>query len=331
MGNSGSLSEQELLEFALAAQRSGTMVVRRTTGTRLHLLDEGVLKTSFALGTPGEQDARGVDFHFQPHGPGDLPQLASSFSESVVGAFRAVPILGPPQQLPAGIVDLRALVAKARSDGISAALTMQSDEERGLALFHEGRIGAAFFERANHVWERSDALRAIYRFSLESDGPPMLLHRLEPDLASSLLGLAMERRAGSGDPSSFMGISASEGGYTFYSRGQPCLHVTGRNRDAQGRFTPVETVPDLALPDDPPGWEQRRFALTLRGRDALNPMTELSMEFTHRYGHVGKQVLESVRRGLSIEDTAARLELDLQNLKPWLERLEADGMIRVQS
>lgn len=330
VGNSGSVGEQGLLELTLAMQRSGTLVVRRGLGTRLFLLHEGSLKSTTTLGSPGEQDGSSVDFHFEPHGAGDLPQLTSSFPESVVGAFRAVPMLGPPQPLTPGTVDLRALVAKARNDGLSAALTVQSGEERGLALFHEGRIGAAFFERANHVWERSDALRAIYRHSLENGQPPLLLHRLESDLAGSLLGLALERRAGTGNPDSFTGVSASEGGYTFYSRGKPCLHVTARNSGAHGRFAPLQTVPDLALPDDPPGWEQRRFDLTLRGRDALNPMTELSMEFSHSYGNSGKQVLEAVRRGLSIEDAAARLELDLQGLKPWIERLEADGLIRVR-
>ncbi|MEX2541159.1 MAG: hypothetical protein WD314_05095 [Trueperaceae bacterium] len=348
LGNSGSMNPDGLLDLALRLSCSGTLVLHYRAGSRLLLLDSGRIKTSFDLGQPDAASRTGVDFHFEPHHANDLPQIASSFAGSAVGVLRAVPVLGPAQPLPPGIVDLRALVTNMRLERASGALTVQVDQETGpgqqaasdqktgfgretgIALFHEGKIGAAYFEKSSHVWERSDALRAIFRYSLESGRAPMLLHRLEPDLVRSLLGLALERRMGSGDPSSFTGISAGEGGYTFYCQGQAYLHVTAGLLGASGRFGQLEAVPDLELPDDPPGWERRRFDLTLRGRDALNPMTELSMEFSSNYGQSGKRVLESVRHGLSIEDTAARLELDLQALKPWLERLEADGLIRLR-
>lgn len=339
LGNSGSLNPDGLLDLALRLSCSGTLVLHYPAGSRLLLLDSGRIKTSYDLGQPDASARTGVDFHFEPHYANDLPQLGSSFPGSAVGVLRAVPVLGPAQALPSAVIDLRALVANMRAERTSGALTVQFDPEAGfneagneqqtgIALFHQGRIGAAYFEKSSHVWERSDALRAIFRYSLESGRPPMLLHRLDPDLVRSLLGLALERRMGSGDPSSFTGISAGEGGYTFYCQGQAYLHVTAELLGASGRFGQLESVPDLELPDDPPGWERRRFDLTLRGRDALNPMTELSMEFSSNYGQSGKRVLESVRHGHSIEDTAARLELDLQELKPWLERLEADGLIR---
>jgi hypothetical protein len=330
VGNSGGLSQDGLIDMALKMACSGTLAVRYPEGTRLLLLDSGKIKWSYDLGAPGASNHPAVDFHFAPHHADDLPQLGSSFPGSIVGALRALPVLGPAQQLPPGIMDLRSLVARIRGEGLSGALTAQGDEEQGVALFHEGRIGAAFFEKSSHLWERSDALRSLYRYSLESTKPPMQLHRLDPDLVRTLLGLALERRMGSGDPSSFTGVSAGEGGYTFYCRGLAYLHVSAELPGAGGRFGQLETVPDLDLPDDPPGWERRRFDLTLRGRDALNPMTELSMEFGDSYGQGGRRVLEAVRRGLSIEDTAARLEMDLQALKPWLERLESDGLIRLR-
>jgi hypothetical protein len=331
IGNSGGLSQDGLLDLALRLSCSGTLVVRYPEGSRLLLLDSGKIKWSYELGNPGGTDQSAVDFHFAPHHADELPQLASTFPGSIAGVMRALPVLGPAQQLPPGIVDLRLLVSRIRGEGLSGALTAQGDGERGITLFHEGRIGAAFFEKGSHLWERSDALRSLYRYSLEGGKPPLLLHRLDADLVRTLLGLALERRMGSGDPSSFTGVSAGEGGYTFYCGGIAYLHVAAELPGAGGRFGQLEAVPDLDLPDDPPGWERRRFDLTLRGRDALNPMTELSMEFGDSYGASGRRVLEAVRRGMSIEDTAARLELDLQALKPWLERLEADGLIRLRS
>jgi hypothetical protein len=331
VGNSGGLSQDGLLDLALRLACSGTLVVTYPEGSRLLLLDSGKIKWSYDLGTPGESDRPGVDFHFEPHHPDDLPRVRSSFPGSIVAVLRALPVLAPAQQLPPGIVDLRSLVARIRSEGLSGALTAEGDDERGVALFHEGRIGAAYFEKSSHLWERSDALRALYRYSLEGGRQPMLLHRLDADLVRTLLGLALERRMGSGDPTSFTGVNAGEGGYTFYCGGMAYLHVASEPPAAGGRFGQLEKVPDLDLPDDPPGWERRSFDLTLRGRDALNPMTELSMEFGDSYGQSGRRVLEAVRRGLSIEDTAARLEMDLQALKPWLERLEADGLIRLRA
>lgn len=332
VGSSDSYSQQGLLELALKLACSGTLAVRYRAGTRLLLLDKGKIKSSFEVGTPGEPDESGIDYHFEPHhvaqGIADLPQLSSPYPATVLGVMKAVPVFGPAQPLSPGLVDLRALANRASEQRLTAALTVAVENEHGVALFHEGRIGAAFFERGGHVWERSDALRAIYRYSLESSRPAMQLHHLDEQLMRSLLGLALERRAGAGDPNSFTGLTAGEGGYTFYCDGRAYLHQSARLGGTSGRFTPLETVPDLELPDDPPGWESRRFDLTLRGRDALNPMTELSMSFGDNYGPSGRRVLEAVRRGLSIEDAAARLDLDLQALKPWLERLEADGLIR---
>jgi hypothetical protein len=335
LGNSGGFSEQGLLDLALKLSCSGTLVVGRGPGTRLLLLDSGRIRASFDLGSPAPADETGLDFHFEPHHAGDLPQLSSAFPTSAIGVLRALPIMGPAQTLPSGVVDLRALVGRIREERLSGALTVEfassaEQGERGVALYLDGRIGAAFFEKDGHVWERSDALRAIYRYSLEASRPPLLVRPLDPSLVRSLLGLALERRVGSGDPQTFTGTSAGEGGYTFYCGGRPYLHMTSELLGASGRFAPLETVPDLELPDDPPGWERHSFDLTLRGRDALNPMTELSMKFSDSYGAFGKRVLEMVRRGLSIEDTAVRLDLDLQALKPWLERLETDGLIRLR-
>ncbi|MEX2536015.1 MAG: hypothetical protein WD273_10520 [Trueperaceae bacterium] len=369
LGNSGAFSQEGLLDLALRLSCSGTLAVRYPGGTRLLLLDNGRIKSSFDLGTPGEASSSGVDFHFEPHHVADVAQLSSPFPSSVLGVMRALPIFGPAQPLPTGLVDLRALVSRAKAERLTGALTVagaatspdgatpatadlaaatapmrpadkasttstttpvatSNRAERGVALFHEGRIGAAFFEREGQVWERSDALRAIYRYSLESERPPMLLHPIGGELMRGLLGLALERRAAAGDPNNYTGVTASEGGYTFYCEGKPYLHLAAQLLGTGGRFTPLETVPDLQLPDDPPGWERRRFDLTLRGRDALNPMTELSMKFGDNYGVNGRNVLEAIRRGLSIEDAAARLEIDLQELKPWLERLQSDGLIR---
>src|SRR5690606_41487227 len=86
----------------------------------------------------------------------------------------------------------------------------------------------------------------------------------------------------------------------------------------------------LTLPTEPPGWEEQRYALTLRGRDALNPMTELNMEFRNHNGEQGQRVLEALGNGATLQQTAEALAVELVDLKPWLSKLEGPGMIRLQ-
>lgn len=82
------------------------------------------------------------------------------------------------------------------------------------------------------------------------------------------------------------------------------------------------------MPNDPTGWEGRRYALTLRGRDALDPMTELSMRFRSEFGRTGQRALEGFRRAAAAEAVAEALGLEAGAFRTLLERLEAEGFIR---
>jgi len=57
-------------------------------------------------------------------------------------------------------------------------------------------------------------------------------------------------------------------------------------------------------------------------------MTQFAMQFGERYGESGRKILEALDRGLTIEQTAGELRLDLEELKPWLRRLEEEGLVR---
>lgn len=85
----------------------------------------------------------------------------------------------------------------------------------------------------------------------------------------------------------------------------------------------------MPLPEEPPGWEAQHYVLTLRGRDALNPMTELWMRFRATYGVPGQRLLEVLTDGATLEAVAAALDTPLEELRPWLHKLEEEGMVRV--
>ena len=87
-------------------------------------------------------------------------------------------------------------------------------------------------------------------------------------------------------------------------------------------------APVVPLPEEPPGWEAQHYVLTLRGRDALNPMTELWMRFRTTYGAPGQRLLEVLTDGATLEAVAAALDTPLEELLPWLHKLEEEGMVR---
>src|SRR5690606_26866745 len=111
---------------------------------------------------------------------------------------------------------------------------------------------------------------------------------------------------------------------------KPYLQVRSKVLVAGARYAQptADSLPDLRLPSGTPGWEDKRFDLTLRGRDALIPMTALAMDFDARYGQAGRKLLELLQKGLSAEEVSAQLQVELGTIQSGLEALEKDGMIR---
>lgn len=327
-GPGGGLSGKQLLEALQALRCSGTLLLEQDGGSLLLLIGKGQLVTSYRLGGFGGLQDPVVHFRFEAHDSGDRPTLSSPFATSGVPLMRALPRFGSLQRFETHLTDLRELIGDLQRRGFTGRLSVSHESEAGLALFHRGRIGAAVFERDAYRSDASDALRAIYRLSLTHPHLPIEVAPLDGLMVQSLLGMALGRRALAPDLNSYSGLQADERGYTFYLDGQAYLTVASELTGSSQRYLIEETVPDLQLPDDPPGWEEQRYSLTLRGRDALNPMTDLSMRFEEGFGNSGKKILETLARGLDIQETASSLRLELQEIKPWLKRLEDDGLIR---
>lgn len=209
---------------------------------------------------------------------------------------------------------------------------VQRDRVQGLLLFHRGQLGAALCEEGEHPRSGSSALRTLLHPAERAD---LTLHALPEPLSAGLLGwfLGLRAPAAGADPSvppaGFTGLELTPLGARFYLSGRAYLQVPHpQGSHDLGFFAPPQHLPELALPTDPPGWEARRYGLTLRGRDALNPMTELSMRFRTEFGRTGARALEAFRNHLSLEETAERLAVELSDLRSSVERLETEGFIR---
>jgi hypothetical protein len=323
-GNSGSYSGFELLKKLDALQLSGTLVLGSGHGYALLSLDQGKVMTTRQLGQC-QLEQTNLSFHFRKHSVSALPLLESQFSQSAIPVMRAVPYLELGQRLPARAVDVIALLRHLAEEQFSGYLSLEKMVDRGLVLLLEGKLSAAYFESDGQLREASDALRGIRRLSVSS-GVNLQFCALEKPLVTALLGLAFQREAQAGP--GFNGLESGDDGYIYYHQGEALLQVVAELRGRSGRFASFERPTELSLPTEPPGWEQQHYQLTLRGRDALNPITELAMNFQSRFGRTGKRMLEQLNAGLTPEKLADSLPISLSDLRGWLERLEQEGLIR---
>ena len=301
-------------------------------------------------------DAAGVDTA--------VPTLRGRYAEPL-GVLWALPTLSEQLLLSTTETGLRELATRLSADGFSGAVVLtvppttvppprstdlpsanlpntdpsgtDSPTSYGLLLFYQGQLGGAVYEAGAVRQGGAAALRTLTQLT-----SALVLHALPEPVAAGLLGWLLglsSSDASVGDASSrrlpegFSGLELSATGAHFYRAGTPYLlqlRPPGApiHADSLGLFAACQRVPILTLPGEPSGWEGRRYGLTLRGRDALNPMTELSMRFQGEFGRSGRRALEQFRRDLSVEVAAGALGLEVAELGGLVERLEAEGFVR---
>jgi hypothetical protein len=322
-GNTDTLSGNDWLRNLQTWGWSGTLALSDEAGSAFILLKDGQIQTS--RGTDPSITTRNyVDFYFHSHPVTDSPELPSRFSRSVVPALRAVPNIGTTRALPRKL-ELKVLLDALRDEAFTGYLSLEKQVERGVLLLCDGKVIAAFYENDGFVREAGDALRLMRRAFVFSSGEVEYATLDEP-LVICLLGLALGPISKGVAGSS--GLESSELGYTYIIDGEAILRVAVDLHGHVGFYQALEPISELHLPDEPLGWEQQRYQLTLRGKDALNPMTELAMSFDSQYGRHSRKVLEHIVQGLNPEKVSDYLGLGLSELKPLLERLEGAGLIR---
>lgn len=331
LGDTGQHSAEWLLENLRTVRQSGTLALSDANGTSLLLLARGQVEASFRLGQYARLDTPNQRFHLHTHEPAATPQLPARFPDSRAALMQALPRLSPPQRLTPGAVDLADLLERLHEARFNGSLSYATEKERSVALLVGGSVRAAVHEASGAVHDRAEAMRALQKAGQARAKGALELDALAPAVVLPLAALALAQGAPADDPT-FDGLEVWEGGYRYYRQGQPFLEVLGvpdgpTRRYALGEQV-VERAPELELPNEPPGWEDRRFALTLRGRDALNPMTDRYMQFRSENGELGQRLLTELGKGDTLGLTARAVDLELGELKPLLERLERAGLLR---
>lgn len=331
LGDTGDLPAEALLESLRGLRFTGTLALSDPTGALILLLAKGQVEASFRLGGYDGLGEPGQRFHLNPHEPTDLPRLPARDPLSASVLPRALPRLAPPERLRPGAVELPRLLDGLAASEFDGAIAYRERDGAALALLLKGSIRAAVHETDGDLHSHAEALRALQRAGQPQAGGTLELEPLDPALMTPVTALALERTVPPDAPA-FSGLEVTPAGYRYWKAGQPFLLVPGETSGPQRRYALAEEsvarAPEIALPSEPPGWEDQRFQLTLRGRDALDPMTELSMSLRAEHGRDGQRVLEALGSGDTLQRCATRLGLELGQLKPWLERFQAEGMLR---
>jgi hypothetical protein len=349
IGSTGSLSGHAVLGAVRGWLESGTLAlaqgqdvggVRVLRGVALMALAERDVTARHMLGRFAGLAGTNLDLHAVMHAPSALPRLPSVAPTSDLGAARALPRFVAGVRLLPGVSDVKPLLDTLGNGGWHGALLGRSDLGSAMALLLDGRVVAANGRRAGAPLERQDALRLLQRMAHEDAPDALQMVPLEPRSAAAVAGYALGR-VHRGDATQHTGIVAGTSGFTFVHRGEPYLELLGTAHDldledaeagdAPRRYAALDepAAPAVPLPAEPPGWEAQSFVLTLRGRDALNPMTELWMRFRSTYGAPGQRLLEVLSDGATLEAVASALDTPLEELRPWLQRLESEGLVRV--
>jgi len=324
-GESGDKSAQELLAPIRAFLGNGTILfahvgrdggIPSIRGAALLAIVAGEVKGRRMLGRFDGLASTGVGVIANAHPAAELPQLAP-VSESGWGVLRAAPRLAPPSEWPGVSVDLPTL--HRRLENLSWSGLLRVGE--GGALWREGRVVAAHADGASGA----DALRALRRAATD-DAALLELHALDHRTASSLHGVA-ERQRESGKQAGSVHCDPDR---TLYLGRSNAEFVVVGGSGFKGSFSAADRLASepLHLPEEPLGWEGKRYAVTLRGRDALNPMTDRHTAFLTRHGERGATLLEAVGAGDPLDKVARATGIELAEVRKSVESWESDGLVR---
>ncbi|MCA9838122.1 MAG: hypothetical protein KC422_14485 [Trueperaceae bacterium] len=324
-GNSQGSSGAELIEFFLQSPETASLIIESLDASALLLLHQGKVQKHYSFAKALDMDLRGLEFFYYQHPMNGHIEFPSRFPASINPLLRALPALPETYVRLAKGQDFSETLKLFVDESFSGYVRLEADLKQGVLLIKEGAISMAVVEHDDQIQEDNDALRTLRSLPLESHSL-MALRPLAPTILEGLLSLAAKNR--SHGSHIFNGLECTEAGYAFFKDGRVILRTSAELMGDAGYYPNLTSARTLAMPDEPPGWEQKAYLLTLRGRDALNAITDLAMQFQQSFGDEGKKVLSRVAKDKTPEVLANSLQLNLTDLKSWLDRLEREGLIR---
>lgn len=257
-----------------------------------------------------DPDISNVTPEFQPMYPGVGPFLARFL----------------PQQQPSHLglshqfCDLHEFLRHLHELSWCGYMHAELDGQSAYVLVFEGRTVAA--AAANATGE--NALGEL--LSLYENGASLTAYPL-PDVCAHILSGVGSRAWKFNLTQDFTGLHARPTGALFYANGK-IVATMAATLPYEGAFPAPLRPQTLILPRSLAGWAHQTYQLTLRGRDAINAITDTHMSFKEEHGTLGQQFLQAIAQQVSPAEYAMRSDIALHEIEALFKELKETGLIR---
>ncbi|GAA5503051.1 hypothetical protein Dxin01_02800 [Deinococcus xinjiangensis] len=252
-----------------------------------------------------------------------IPELQPMYSGNSPFLARFLPSSPPTHAgLNTEFCDLHAFLKYLHEQTWHGYLHAALGEQSAYVLLYEGRTVAA--AAANATGEQ--ALGEL--LSLYEQGAILSAHPLSPTFAHVLSGVG-SRAWKFNLTEDFTGLHARPTGAIFYARGE-IVATMPATLPYEGAFPAPLRPQTLILPRSLAGWAHHAYSLTLRGRDALNAITDIHLEFKTKYGAAGIGLLKAISQHLTPAEYAMREDVALHEIEPLIQIFVKAGYLRDQ-
>jgi hypothetical protein len=249
-----------------------------------------------------------------------IPVLDRAYPDSSLPLLSALPIGERVWQgLHASFAELPKFAQHLDKTGFDGALLLPE----AVALVFEGKIVNACAQRGEEVlWGDAALLEFSRRYSA---GTPLEGLVLERTVVHALSGL-QDRPWRVNPTDGFTGARVSGGYMIFLQDGNTLgrVHIGGREN---GAYPAALRPKPLTLPRVIGAWASERYVLTLRGRDAVNPITDTYNRARAAHGKPALEVLTLLGRGKTPLEVAVALEKDAGNFEAMVEIFIREGLL----
>lgn len=253
--------------------------------------------------------------------PDMVPELRPMFPNAAPFLARFLPESAPSHAgLTQHFCDLHAFLKYLHEQAWFGYLHAALGEQQAFVLLFEGRAVTA--AAASVTGEQAlGELLSVYE-----QGAQLSAHPLPAQLAHVLSGIG-SRAWKFNLTEDFTGLHARPGGAIFYVKGEITATMPA-TLPYEGAFPAPLRPQTLILPRSLAGWAHHQYALTLRGKDALNAITGIHQTFRAAHGQAGIAFMRALGEDISPAEYALRTDVALHDLETMVQEFLAGGLIR---
>lgn len=222
--------------------------------------------------------------------------------------------------LNASFCDLHAFLRHLHSISWYGYLHTNLQDQDAHVLVYEGRAVAATSAQNTGEAALGDFLNLFLA------GAPVGAYVLDRDIAHALSGVG-SRAWKFNLTDDFTGLHASATGASYYLGGE-VIATMPVTLPYEGAFPAPLRPQTLILPKSLAGWAHQNYVLTLRGKDAINPITAIHQQFRQQFGPNGQPLMRALADGLTPAEYALRSDAALHDLEPLLTELVKGGYVK---